>query len=106
MKHSLTILDFRRLDKNTLVGFATVRIDQIKLVVHDVTLHRRGASRWAALPARPFVRDGQQVVGDDGKARYLVTLEWSSRAVAEAFSAAVWAAVLARHPELEEELVP
>jgi hypothetical protein len=106
VKHSLTCVDFRRFDKNTLCGFATVRIEQIRLVIHDVALHRKGDARWAALPARPFVKDGQQVTDADGKAQYVTTLEFTDRATREALSHAVWISVLAAHPELEGELVP
>jgi hypothetical protein len=107
VKHSISLVSFRAVAKNTLVGFATIRIDQIRLVVHDVALHVKGASRWAQLPARPEVRDGALVIGDDGKVQYSITLEFEGgRAVRDAFSAAVWAAVITRHPELEMEAVP
>jgi hypothetical protein len=105
MKHSVTCLDFRRIDRNTLCGFCTVRIDEIKLTIHDVALHRKGAARWAQLPARPVVRDGQLVLDDGGKLQYAALLEFPDRAVRDAFSHAVWNAVITQHPELEEEIV-
>jgi hypothetical protein len=104
VKHPIVILDFRRFDKNTLCGFCTIRIDPIRLIVHDICLHRRASARWVALPSRPYVRDGQHVIGDDGKPRYLPVLEWEGRKVSEAFSHAVWASVLEKYPELEAEI--
>jgi hypothetical protein len=105
MKHSLTCISFRHFSKNTLIGFAIIKIDQIKLTIHDVGLHRKGAARWAQLPARPLVRDGVHVTGEDGKAQYLTMLEFGDRETREAFSHATWAAVIAKHPELEPEPV-
>jgi hypothetical protein len=105
MKHSITCVNFRPVSKNTLIGFASIRIDQIKLMIRDVALHRKGSGRWAQLPARPLVRDGVHVIGDDGKAQYLTTLEFGDRATREAFSHAVWVAVIAEHPELAEEAI-
>jgi hypothetical protein len=104
MKHSLSLIAFGRFDKNTLVGFCSIKIEEIKLTIHDIALHRKGAARWGQLPARSFVRDGEQVVGDDGKPKYLVTLEFEGRAVANAFSHAVWRIVFAEHPELAAEI--
>jgi hypothetical protein len=104
VKHSLTCVAFRRVEKNTLVGFASIKIEQIRLTIHDIALHRKGSSRWAQLPARPFVRDGIHLTDDLGKAKYLVTLEFENRKVSEAFSHATWAAVLAAHPGLDQEI--
>jgi hypothetical protein len=103
MKHAITCVAFRRFDKNTLIGFASIRIEEIRLIIHDVALHHKGGGRWAQLPAKPLVRDGVHVVDDDGKAQYATLLEFSDMATRDAFSHAVWAAVLARHPELEQQ---
>jgi hypothetical protein len=50
-KFSVDIVGFRPMDRNTLVGFATVRINEMRL--HDVAIHARADSRWAQLPAKP-----------------------------------------------------
>jgi hypothetical protein len=42
---------------NKLVGFATIAIDNLKLVVRDVAIHQKDGMRWASLP----VRDGELV---------------------------------------------
>jgi hypothetical protein len=103
MKHSVSLISFRAFEKRTLAGFATVRIDPLRLIIHDVALHRKGTARWAQLPARPFVRDGVHVV-ENGKPQYATTLEFEGgRPVRDSFSLAVWNAVLAAHPDLADE---
>jgi hypothetical protein len=46
------------------------------------------------LPARPWVKDGQVVTDEDGKAKYTPLFEFDSAAVRTAFSDAAVAAVL------------
>jgi hypothetical protein len=103
VKHTLACLDFKALAKNTLVGFARIRVNELKLVIHDVTLHRRGEAHWASLPAKPQIKDGAVVIDPDtGKAAYLPVLEFEDRSARDAFSHAVWEAVLERYPSLAE----
>lgn len=101
MKHTIDCLGFRPLAKNTLVGFARIRIRELKLVINDVTLHQKGALRWAGLPAKPQLRDGALVTGDDGKLAYVSILEFEDRPARDAFSAAVWRAVETVNPLAE-----
>jgi hypothetical protein len=77
--------------KGTLVGFAVIYIAELRLVIGDVALHQKGASRWAQLPAKPVVRDGKHAVDETTmKPAYTPLLAFESRA----FSAAVWSAVV------------
>ena len=80
------------------MGFASIHIAELELKVHDVAIHQKGDRRWAALPARPWVKDGAVVTGEDGKAQYSIILEFDRREVREAFSAAVIRAVIERFP--------
>jgi hypothetical protein len=64
MKHTIRCRGFRAFAKGTLVGFAVIHIAELRLTVHDVALHRKGASRWAQLPAKPMLRDGRQVADE------------------------------------------
>jgi hypothetical protein len=98
-KLSITCLDWRPLRRNTLVGFARVEITELRLVIHDVGIHAKGDSRWAALPSRPWVRDGRVVTGEDGKAQYSPILEFTDRATREAFSRRVIEAIFACFPQ-------
>jgi hypothetical protein len=45
MKHTIHCRGFRAFAKGTLVGFAVIHIAELRLTVHDVALHRKGASR-------------------------------------------------------------
>ena len=101
MKHTIRCRGFRAFAKGTLVGFAVVHSAELRLTIHDVALHRKGASRWAQLPAKPMLRDGRHVAdGATGKPAYVPILEFDDRAVRDAFASRVWAAVIDKHPEL------
>jgi hypothetical protein len=105
-KLTITCREFRALRRNTLVGFACVTVAELRLELRDVALHEKNGKRWVALPARPQVRDGALIKGDDGKITYTPIMAFASRAVSDAFSAAVIAAVLDLYPEAFEERVP
>ena len=45
MKHTIRCRGFRAISKGSLVGFAVIHIAELRLTVHDVALHRKGASR-------------------------------------------------------------
>ena len=91
-KLTIECISFKPYRKNTLVGFATILVREMRLIVHDVALHERGDARWAALPARPQVHDGALVTNADGKIQYATLMEFSGRDVRDAFSCAVWTA--------------
>ncbi len=97
--------DFRALRRNTLQGFAVVTIDELKLTIRDVAIHQKGDARWAQLPAKPQVKDGVLVKDAiTGKVAYATVMEFTNRAVRDAFSAAVIAAVLERMPHVFDEV--
>jgi hypothetical protein len=93
MKHTIDCLAFKPLEKNTLRGFAKIRIRELRLIVNDVTLHEKGGSRWVGLPGKPQIRDGAVVTDERGKTAYAPVLEFETRAAGGAFSEAVWRAV-------------
>ena len=93
MKHTIDCLAFKPLAKNTLRGFARIRIRELHLIVNDVTLHEKGGSRWAGLPGKPQIRDGAVVTDERDKTAYAPVLEFENRAAGDAFSEAVWRAV-------------
>ena len=93
-KFDVECQDFRPLLRNTLRGFADVRIVQMRLVIRDVAIHQKGAARWAQLPAKAQIRDGALVKDAAGKIQYWPMMEFDSRAVSDAFSRAVVVAVL------------
>jgi len=55
--------------------------------------------RWAALPAKPMLKDGVLLKDAEGKPLYLPLMEFTSKEARDAFSAAVVQAVLALCPD-------
>jgi len=102
-KLSITCLDFRPLVRNTLRGFATIKIRELRLEICDVTLHQKGAARWVQLPAKPQVRDGALVKDDAGKIQYVHIMDFDSREVRDAFSRACIDAVTRAFPDAFED---
>jgi hypothetical protein len=98
-KMTITCEAWRPLQKNTLQGFVTITIAELALRVHDVAIHQKSSSAWAALPARPWVKGTEVVTGDDGKIQYSAILEFASKEVRDAFSVAVIKAVRERYPD-------
>jgi hypothetical protein len=93
---------FKPLVRNTLRGFADVFIVELKLTISDIAVHTKAGKCWAQLPAKPQVRDGALVKGDDGKIQYIPIMQWDSRAVSDAFSRAAVAAVRELAPDAFE----
>jgi hypothetical protein len=91
----------RPLRRNTLVGFAQVRIVELRMIIADVAVHEKANSRWASLPSKP-VLDHAGVAQRDAatnKIRHVTILEFDSPAVRAVFSTAAIAAVLAAFPD-------
>jgi hypothetical protein len=102
-KLSVSCRAFHPLHRNTLRGFCEIHIDEIKLSIRDVAVHQKGESRWAQLPAKPQVRDGTLIQDAAGKIQYTALLDFDSRAVRDAFSAAVIRALLDFAPTAFED---
>ena len=97
MKFTITVTDFRAHHKNTLRGYATIRIDELKLSVCDLAIHEHSnGSRWVGLPAKPVLDSaGVAKRKPDGKIEYTKPLlSFDNGAVRDAFSAAVIAALI------------
>jgi hypothetical protein len=90
---------FRRWPKNTLRGFASIKIAEIGVTIHDVAVHQKGSARWAQPPARPQVLDGILVKDDESKILYAKIMDFDDRS---AFSTAVIKAVLEHAPDAFE----
>jgi hypothetical protein len=97
-KLSVTCHDFTSYRRNTLFGFATIKISELQLEIRDIAIHQKGESRWAQLPAKPQVKDGALVKNGDGKIQYWPIMDFTSRAVRDAFSHAVIDALLETFP--------
>jgi hypothetical protein len=98
-KLTLTVTDFKPLHRNTLVGFATVHVKEMCITIRDVAIHQKGNSRWAQVPAKPQIDKAGHAITRDGKIQYAAILEFDNRAVRDAFSSAVIAALLDHAPD-------
>ena len=99
MKHTLTCLSFITRFSGTLRGFTTIMINELLMVVHDITLHEKNGSRWVGLTGKPQLRDGVPFLNYTGRLQYTPIIELESRAVRDAFGSAVRTAVLQKLPE-------
>ena len=96
MKFTVKVTDFRAFRRNTLRGFATVRVDELQLTIHDIAVHQHDSgARWVGLPSKPLVDSGGNIKRTtDGKIEYVRLFTFDARAVSDAFSAAVITALL------------
>jgi hypothetical protein len=95
---SLRLLGFRAVRKNSLRGFASIRLPN-GLVVNDVTIGEASGKRWARLPSKPMVdRDGQLMRDAGGKIRYAPVIEWGTPELRDEFSRRVADLVRRVHP--------
>lgn len=96
----LILLSWKPPPKNTLRGFASIRLRN-GLVINDVSVHRANGKAWAALPSKPMIGSDGTPIRDreTGKVRYAPILAWSDRTTSDRFSEAVVAAVGAMDPE-------
>jgi hypothetical protein len=96
----LRLLTGKVLRRGSLVGFATVELPVVGLVIHDCPVHETAGKRWAALPGRPQIEDGRHRLDPaTGKPAYSVILSWRDSRLREAFSQRVVEAFAAAHPE-------
>jgi hypothetical protein len=103
MKCTITCVEFRPLSRNTLRGFAVIRIEELRLTIRDVAIHEKNSARWAQLPAKPMLKDGAAVF-KDGKAQYATIMEFDTSEVRAAFSKRVIEAVEKFAPQAFENI--
>lgn len=91
----IEVLEFRTVERGSLKGFAKIRVPEWRLSIDDVGIHESHGKWWAALPSRPMLDNNKNVViGEDGKVKYVRSLWFDDRAIADKFSAAVVEAVM------------
>jgi len=88
-KHVIEILEWLPFERNTLLGFAKIRIKELRLIIGGVAIRQKNSSRWAQLPSKAMVQDDQLVRGPDGRVKYAKILEFETAEIRQAFSAAV-----------------
>ena len=95
----VALLDWKKVEKNTLRGFAKVRMGRA-LILRDVMVHASNGKRWVSMPSKPQIgQDGlQKKDPTTGKPMYTPILEWADRETADSFSEGVIQAVEAQYP--------
>ncbi len=98
------VLDFRPVERNSLLGFLSLLLPDAGLVVHDVAIHQRDGRAWITLPGRLMTgRDGLPMRDGFGKPQFAPIITFVSRGCQDAFNDAVLAALRLRHPEALRE---
>lgn len=95
----VTILGWNPLVRNTLRGFAAIRLGA-GLKINDVAIHRHENGKcWASMPSKPVIlANGTAKKGDNGKAIYTPILEWVSKDMRDRFSDSVLTALELEYP--------
>jgi hypothetical protein len=96
-KLTLECVEFRPLQRNTLVGFAAIRFPAMRPTILDVALHK-GEARWAQLPSKAQLRDGMPERNEQGRTQY-DPVQFDTPGVRNAFSQAVVRAVVKHDPQ-------
>lgn len=91
-------LEWKPMRRNTLAGFAQIRIVELRITFIGVAVHNKGDKRWAAPPSKPWVQEGKAVF-KDGKIQYSPIIEFDTDEVRRGFSDAVVKAVLDYEPQ-------
>ena len=87
-------IEWRPVNRNTLRGFAKIKVPAWHLVMDGVAVHERDGRSWAQLPARPQIdKETGQVIREGDKIAYAKVLEFTDKQVANRFSDAVVAAI-------------
>lgn len=93
----VTVLDWRALRRNSLLGFVKIQLGTME--ISDVSVNTSHGRVWAGLPSKPMIdRDGNAMRGDDGKIRYVPLMKWTSKESGDRFSESVTAALEEKFP--------
>jgi hypothetical protein len=68
-KATLHCVGFKPVCRGSLRGFASIAFDNLKMVVHGISIHVANGASWASPPAQPLIREGQAVKDDRGRSR-------------------------------------
>ena len=91
---AIEVLEWRAVPRNTLLGFAKIRVPEWRMTFDGVAVHEKDGRRWAQLPSRPVLDGDRELVKEsDGKIKYAPVMEFDDREISNRFSAAVCKAV-------------
>jgi hypothetical protein len=102
MGSTMKIADWRAVRKNSLLGFAKVELPG-GMVISDVTILSGECGPWASPPSKSMInRDGAVVKDQNGKVRYSLIAEFTSKEVRDRLSNALVEALRLAEPEASE----
>jgi hypothetical protein len=91
--------EFAPVVRNTLRGFCRVRMPS-GMVLHDVAIHMKDGSAWAAPASKPMIgRDGIVMRDAEGKIQYAPVVTFANKGLRGRFSDQVTAALRERYPD-------
>jgi hypothetical protein len=94
LSEKIICLEWRPCERNTLRGFAKIKVVSWSLIVDGVAIHEKNDRKWAQLPGRPQLdKDGNALKDENGKVKYAKILEIDDKRVSWEFSEAVVQAV-------------
>jgi hypothetical protein len=104
-KLNVVVTAFKPFHRGTLAGFANIFVAEMHLIIRDIAVHQSSyGARWVQLPAKPLLDPGGDAKRtSDGRIQYVPVLHFDSRAVSEAFSAAVCSALIRFDPNAFSE---
>jgi hypothetical protein len=98
-KLTVRIEEFTPRRSNTLFGFVTIVIPEMRLRIIDLPVYESGGRQWVNLPAKPQIdKDGAARRDDRGKLLYATVLQFTDRSTRDAFSDRVIEALLEGWP--------
>ena len=102
MSATMKIAEWRAVRKNSLLGFAKVELPG-GVVMSDATILSSERGRWASPPSKPMTnRDCAVVKDQNGKVRYSLIAEFTSKEVRDWLSNALVEALRLAEPEALE----
>ena len=86
-KFEIVCESFHSVRRAALRGYATIVIRDLRLRISDVAIYQReDGQRWAQLPTKVKIRNGEVVKDDHGKQDYIKILEFTDPQWSRAFS--------------------
>jgi len=100
MSAAFVVEEFTAVVRNTLRGFARVRLPS-GMVLHDVAVHEKDGHAWASTASKArLARDGAVIRDATNKIQYSPVVGFASRELRARFSDQVIAALRDRFPEV------
>jgi len=101
-KASARLLDWRPVQRNSLIGFAQVQFGS-GLIISEIAVHVAGSRVWAQPPARPWIEENKLILTETGKPRWQPIIDFANHGVRASWSRQVVAALKEARPEVLPE---